>query len=410
MSSKIIRMLHVCRHEYPSFRVDLTKLFSKEFVDSGHSIDWMTQAMEEGMSTQTIIMNEHERMLIGKSFSNDSAINKALNKVLTVWHDLKLFTQARKQHYDIIQIRDKTFASLIALVARKFTKSKVVYWMSYTFVENDQLCAQQAWQDKQYPKAIYLWCRFKITGFYLYKIIIPLADHTFVQSDRMLSHVAARGNFDGKLTAVPMGVSDDDLELQLSPMEDERLQGKVPIVYVGTMIAIRRIDFFIHVLNEVLKSVPNAVLLLVGNDSPKDMAALRAEVERLNLQDHVVFTDFIQRLDAWRYVKACRVAMAALPPNPVLDTCSPTKAVEYMALEVPCVVNDIGDQGTIVQASEAGLVADYEVADFAKAVIRLIEDDELYSTMKKNGRPYVIKHRSYGYLGSMVQEKYHQIL
>lgn len=193
-------------------------------------------------------------------------------------------------------------------------------------------------------------------------------------------------------------------------MHDERLEGKIPIVYVGTMTALRKIDFFVHVLAEVLKTVPNAVLLLVGNDSPKDMNILKSKVKDLGLEDNVVYTDFIARLDAWRYVKSCRVAMAALPPNPVLDTCSPTKAVEYMALEVPCVVNDIGDQGTIVEASEAGLVADYDPVDFAKAVVTLIENDELHTSMKEKGRPYVIKHRSYGYLGKMVQDKYHEIL
>ena len=140
------------------------------------------------------------------------------------------------------------------------------------------------------------------------------------------------------------------------------------------------------------------------------MQLLYDEAKRLDLEDKVIFTGFIDRIEAWRYVKACRVGMAALPPNPVLDTCSPTKAVEYMALSVPSVVNDIGDQGTIVEQGETGLVADYEPKAFADAVVTLIRDDDMHATMAEKGRPFVYTNRSYDYLSSMVQDKYFEIL
>ena len=124
----------------------------------------------------------------------------------------------------------------------------------------------------------------------------------------------------------------------------------------------------------------------------------------------MIFTGFIDRIEAWRYVKSCRVAMAALPPNPVLDTCSPTKAVEYMAMSVPSVVNDVGDQGTIVEQGETGLVADYEPKAFADAVVQLIRDDEMHASMAKKGRPFVYANRSYEHLSLMLQNKYLEIL
>lgn len=409
MTSKKINMLHVCRRIYPSFRVDLSELFSKEFVGQGHHVDWLMQSLD-AYSAQTIDINDSERVILGATLKGWSILTKPLNNLVTLLHDFKVFFQVRRVSYDIVQVRDKTFASLVGLLACRFSNAKFIYWMSYTFVEADGIVASESWQKKKYFKSVYLWCRSKITGFYLYKIIIPLADHTFVQSDRMQTHVENLGSFDGKLTTVPMGVSNDDMDLVLSPMEDPQLDGKIPIVYLGTMIAIRKIDFFIQVLSEVIKSEPNAVLLLIGDGPKEDMQVLEDEVVRLNLQSKVIFTGFVDRLEAWRYVKACRVAMAALPPNPVLDTCSPTKAVEYMALEVPSVVNDVGDQGTIVEESAAGLVADYNPVAFADAVVKLIRDDKLHASMAKNGRPYVFENRTYQHLGSELQKKYFEIL
>lgn len=409
MKNNRIKMLHVCRKIYPSFRVDLTELFSKNFVNYGHSVDWMMQSM--GASDNVIIdAAEREKIILGKSLNGGSVLKAAFNKCLTLLHDFRIVSQVCKSDYDIVQVRDKTFASLIGLIVCRIKKIKFVYWMSYTFVEGDLISAQQSWAKKKYLKAAYLYARSKITGFYLYKIIIPLADHTFVQSDRMERHVAKLGNFDGKLTTVPMGVSNDDLELKFEPKKDTRLDGKHPIVYLGTMIAIRRIDFFIQVLNEVIKSEPNTVLLLIGDGLPEDMQLLRDETKRLDLEDNVIFTGFIDRLEAWSYVKACRVGMAALPPNPVLDTCSPTKAVEYMAMSVPSVVNDVGDQGTIVEQAEAGLVANYEPKAFADAVIKLIRDDKMHAEMSERGRPFVYANRSYDHLSDRLQAKYFEVL
>lgn len=409
MSSNTISMLHVCRKIYPSFRVDLTELFSKNFVGFGHSVDWMMQSMEASDSV-VIEVAERERIFLGKSLRGKPLLNKVLNKALTLLQDFKIIPQVIKGNYDIVQVRDKTFVSLLGLIVCKIKKIKFVYWMSYTFVEGDLISAEDSWAKQRYFKAIYLWARSKITGFYLYKIIVPLADHTFVQSDRMEAHVAKLGSFDGKLTTVPMGVSNDDLELNLTPKSDAKLVGKNAIVYLGTMIAIRRIDFFIRVLDEVIKQEPNTVLLLIGDGLKDDMQLLRDETQRLGLQDKVIFTGFIDRIEAWRYVKSCRVGMAALPPNPVLDTCSPTKAVEYMALSVPSVVNDVGDQGTIVEEGEAGLVADYEPKAFADAVVKLIQDDAMHTSMSEKGRPFVYANRSYEHLSSMLQKKYFEIL
>ena len=409
MDSKKINLLQVCRDSYPTFRVDLTELFSKEFIGFGHSLDWM-MISEEARDAQVIDVAERERVFLGKSLAGTSFINKVLNKPLTLLHDFKIIPQILRNDYDIVQVRDKTFASLLGMLVCKFNKAKFVYWMSYTFVEGDLIASQDSWAKQAYVKAAYLWARSKITGFYLYKIIVPFADHTFVQSDRMEIHVGKLGSFDGKLTTVPMGVSNSDLELNLSPKSDPRLKGKHAIVYLGTMIAIRRIDFFIRVLQEVIKQEPNTVLLLIGHGKDEDMQLLHDEAKRLDLEDKVIFTGFIDRIEAWRYVKACRVGMAALPPNPVLDTCSPTKAVEYMALSVPSVVNDVGDQGTIVEQGETGLVADYEPKAFADAVVTLIRDDAMCATMAEKGRPFVYANRSYDCLSSMVQDKYFDIL
>ena len=165
MSIKSINMLHVCRKIYPSFRVDLTELFSKNFINFGHSVDWMMQSMEAS-ETQVIDVAERERIFLGKSLRGKPIVNKALNKALTLLQDFKIIPQVMSGNYDIVQVRDKTFASLLGLLVCKFKKVKFVYWMSYTFVEGDLISAQESWAKQRYLKAAYLWMRSKICLLY----------------------------------------------------------------------------------------------------------------------------------------------------------------------------------------------------------------------------------------------------
>ena len=143
MTANKFNMLHVCRRIYPLFRVDLSELFSKEIIDKGHQIDWLMQSLDE-YKAQEIIVNKQERIFLGTTLKGWSVLTKPLNNLITLLLDFKIFWLAKKRRYDFIQVRDKTFASLIGLLVAKFTNTKFIYWMSYTFVEADEIVAAEA--------------------------------------------------------------------------------------------------------------------------------------------------------------------------------------------------------------------------------------------------------------------------
>jgi len=207
---------------------------------------------------------------------------------------------------------------------------------------------------------------------------------------------------------VPMGVTLS--EDPVTKIADDRLEGKKPIVYLGTMLELRRIDFIIEAFALVLESEPTAVLLLVGDGPEKDMKIVNDAIQRLNLQDHVIQTGFIAIEKAWQYVKTSSVGLSILPPIDIMKVSSPTKVVEYMSLQIPSVVNDVGDQGTIVDESGSGIVVAYDRQAIADAIIEILSNESKAAEMGSVGFDYILQNRSYQVISDRLEKKYLELL
>jgi glycosyltransferase involved in cell wall biosynthesis len=88
---------------------------------------------------------------------------------------------------------------------------------------------------------------------------------------------------------------------------------------------------------------------------------------------------------------------------------SPTKLVEYLALGIPSVANDIPDQQLVIEQSGAGLCVPMEARAFAAAVRTLLRDRALAQQFAQRGPAYVRSHRTYDILGRNVAESYRQL-
>jgi glycosyltransferase involved in cell wall biosynthesis len=130
----------------------------------------------------------------------------------------------------------------------------------------------------------------------------------------------------------------------------------------------------------------------------------------LGVAELVVWTGWLESNMAWRYARAAEIGLSPIPRGYLLDMGSPTKALEYMALKLPVVVNDNPDQAQVIAKSGAGLCVKLESHTFAESVIRLLSNDVLRHKMGVEGRRYITRTRAYDSLSSAVAEKYHTLL
>jgi 1,2-diacylglycerol 3-alpha-glucosyltransferase len=141
------------------------------------------------------------------------------------------------------------------------------------------------------------------------------------------------------------------------------------LLYVGRVAHEKNIDFLVHIFKRVLTSIPNALLLLVGEGPAQ--AHLRLLVQQLGLNDQVRFIGYLDRdtelLDCYQagdvFVFASRTETQGL----VL--------LEAMAQGTPVVSTmHMGTRDVLEHARGARIAEDNETS-FANAVTELLNDN-----------------------------------
>jgi len=396
-------ILYVVPEKHPFFRADLTELFSNGVVKSGCNITWVLQS-ENTLESIQIENQLNERFVIHPASAK--GLRRAIQSQCVVFNIAK---ELRKNKYDFIQVRDKHLGALIALVVAKFNAIPFIYWMSFPYAEGYLMRAKE-FTHMSFLKRSVLYVRGILSRFMRNKILLRYADFVFVQSDKMKQDMEKVGVDSEKMMAIPMGVAFDKLQQVNSVKVDStEFKGKKVVAYLGTLARIRQPEFMLRVIASVREKFNDAVLLFIGDAADSDMTFLRDQVNQMGLQNDVIFTGFVPMEKAWAYVQCADVCLSPFRPSPILDSTTPTKLIEYLALGKAVVVNTHPDQSKVIDESGGGIAVDYDADAFSSAVCQLLDNPEMSEDMGKKGKQYVQLHRSYDALASMLGEKYQEL-
>jgi glycosyltransferase involved in cell wall biosynthesis len=386
------RLLVLSSDPFPPTRVDVSVLFGEELAGRGHQIDYILQSeadCDRGYVTQW----GGGTVWVAATNSRHSLLSRLGKHAAGIWNDARVFKLLRGNRYDAIEVKDKFIGGVFAVMAARLFRKRFVYWLSFPFPEFYLTQARDGLAP--YP----LLYRLRGLGFQimLYKILLPAADHVFVQSEAMRRDVATHGIPLSKLTAVPMGIKLDGGASAPAATSRRRIpEGQPCFMYLGSLSRERRIDFLLRVLARVLRHAPDAKLYLVGKgELPGDEDFIRQEAENLGVTNSVVFTGQLPRQAAF--------CVSPIFPTPIFNMASPTKLVEYMAMGKAVVANTHPDQKLLIDESGCGYCVPWDEDAFADAILKLMRAPELARSMGERGRRYVIEHRSYGVIATTVE-------
>jgi glycosyltransferase involved in cell wall biosynthesis len=404
-SKSKLRFLFVSSDKFPPFRVDVSILFGKELVERGHIIEWLLQSDE---TLHNAYQTEWSgcKVYVGPT-DNGTSIGRRLRKNLyDIFHDFKMFRILQKSKYDFIIVKDKFISGLLAIIASKIHKVKFVYWLSFPVPEFYLYELREG--TARYP--LIYWIRGHFSRILLYRMIMPFSHHIFVQSEQMKRDITMEGISEEKMTSVPMGVSTKEILFFEYKAEQNRLNKKKIVLYLGTLTKARKMDFLIRVFEKVFRRKKNVQLHLVGGgEDPSDEQILKDEARRLKIEDRVLVTGFIPKQEAWAYVQEADVCVSPYYPTPILNSTSPTKLIEYMAMGKAVVANDHPEQRLVISESKAGICVPYKKNAFAEAILHLLNHPKEAKKMGIRGREYVEKNRDYEQIADLVEIKLLQV-
>jgi glycosyltransferase involved in cell wall biosynthesis len=402
LKKKSLKILFISNDKFPPFRVDVAVLFGKEMVRKGHQIDWVLQSENDNRYCYRTQWGGGTAW-VGPTNNGTTLIQRLHKHLLGFMHNIRHIKLLFLHKYHCIQLKDRFFSSIIYLTVANALGIKCFYWLSYPFAEASLY--QYRTKSARYP-IIYL-LRGMIYKWMLYKFIMQRAAHIFVQSEQMKKDVENEGVAKNKMTVIPMGFDAESIDSPLHTTYPAEAIPEKKVVYLGTLNRIRKIDFVVRMFDRVLQKIPEARLYLIGKaDTKEDIDALKNEAKDLGILKFIVFTGFIERGRAFELVKSADVCLSPFFPTPVLNSTSPTKLIEYMALGKPVVANDHPEQQLVIRESGAGICVPYREKDFADAVAYLLTHPESNIEMGTRGRDWIYKNRSYRIISELVERTY----
>jgi glycosyltransferase involved in cell wall biosynthesis len=227
-----------------------------------------------------------------------------------------------------------------------------------------------------------------------YRALLWLERRTFHTADRVISTnqsykaiaVARGGRRPGHVTVVRSGP--DTRRMRPIRPSDPRPEGGIVLAYLGIMGPQDGVDQVLHVMHELVhvRGRSNVTATLLGfGDCLEDLKALST---RLGLDDVVTFTGRVDRVAIAEYLSRADIGLCPDLKTPLNDLSTMNKTMEYMAYALPSVSFDLAE--TRVSGGDSLLyVPSGDIAAFADAVERLIDDPDLRAELGMAGRARV---------------------
>ncbi|MDO8209841.1 glycosyltransferase family 4 protein [Conexibacter sp. CPCC 206217] len=198
----------------------------------------------------------------------------------------------------------------------------------------------------------------------------------------------------GRVDLVPNGV-----DCELLPLRAAQPAGS-EVLFLGRMDYGPNVDGVRHLLEDVVPHLRrrDAVVRVVGANPPP-LVARWAESADLEVE----VTGFVESTTP--YLDSARLLAVSLRSGGGTRL----KILEALARGVPVVTTTLGCEGQGLVDGHDALIAD-DPAQFAAAIDRLLEDDELCATLARNGRATVEERFDWRSIGNAAQESLQRLL
>lgn len=227
--------------------------------------------------------------------------------------------------------------------------------------------------------------RHRAVGKVLARFISRCIDHTIFLTEYQKEHYARRVKFAPReVTILPNIVAERPVPADERAAARRQLLNETNarrlVVYVGRLVASKRIDMFIEAVAEVRKAGLEVGGVIVGTGSVEHVKALHAVARRCGADSFIHFTGFVNNPELY-------VAAADCILFPTETEALPNLLIESYALGKPVVTSAIPQLRSLTAPGHNCLVVPrHESAEYAHAVTRLLTDADLYRRISAGAR------------------------
>ncbi len=224
------------------------------------------------------------------------------------------------------------------------------------------------------------------------------ADAVTTICEGLRSDIIRRGVPENKVTVIPNAV--DIQKFSVGRPKDEGLARKLGLDkrtilgFIGSFYAYEGLPLVLQALPRIRESVPDVSLLLVGGGPQQEL--LQEEVNRLALQDHVVFTGRVPHEQVQQYYDLVDIFVYPRLSMRLTELVTPLKPLEAMAQGRLVLASNVGGHRELIEDRVTGyLFPANDPASLAEAVRNLLQHRADWPAMRKVARRFVEAQRNW---------------
>ena len=170
-----------------------------------------------------------------------------------------------------------------------------------------------------------------------------------------------------------------------TPADIADLANRPTVLFVGNIFADRGLRYAIDAMPLVLKHLPSAVLIVVGDG--RERARLEEQVAGLELDSHVRFLGWKHHREHPAYLRHSHVGLLPFLSTEHIRITLANKLFDYMGAGLPVLASDVPPMRRIIEETGSGFVtkAGDSVA-LADRLVQLLRDEPLRRELGSNGQ------------------------
>jgi len=348
-------------------------LFAREFAKRGHNIHVITQRLSDTVPYEKVEGIHVHR--VGSEYSYKGTLPP------TIGHNLDYLLNAFRKGRQIISeekkggnaidlIHSNTYVPVLAGYAcsRLYHVPHIVTFHD-VYQASDKTFWKQ-WRTKQESNLpFYAPLMSKLVEDLILKLQVS-AFHTVSETTK--EDLTSFGVNTEKIVVIPNGI---EQMANTTESDNEELQ-QPTAVFVGRLVHYKNVDTVIKAFRNVIKSVPNAKLIIIG-DGPYRSSLLQ---EAEDIKDSIEFVGRVSEAEKVRLI-----ASSYFMVFPSLIEGFGIAIIEGFALKKPVLVSDVRPPSDIVKNDYSGFVIPaFDATAWAERIVQLFTDNDKRRKMSGN--------------------------
>jgi glycogen synthase len=243
--------------------------------------------------------------------------------------------------------------------------------------------------------------------------ILKRVDAVITICDGLKNDILGRGVAPGRVTVVPNAV-DVDRFTAPRPVDTALrcslgLEGCIVLGFIGSFYAYEGLNLLMEAVVRLFRERQGVKLLMVGGGPEKER--LVAQVERLGIGDHIVFTGRVPHEQVLRYYDLVSLFVYPRHRMRLTELVTPLKPLEAMAQGSIVVASDVGGHRELLVDGQRGYLFKADDAGaLAGKLAEVIDRRDDWPAMREAGRRYVKTERTWDAVVARYAPVYERLL